>query len=222
MTTAAATKPRDSKRFLTGVVVVFSLILFLITTSNTPEKTAISYLISATDSEHVVATGSGMKLTEYTENGTRFYALEAQDWTQYQKEQHHYVTFQAPAVELFATNTTQSWRVSAQHGRLAQQGRKPSLELLDNVVLEQGLINANQLRLRSDQLTVDTANEMITARGSVELNAGPMQTQAPVMVMRNNEVLEFSGIEEQRVVSNIRLMTTNANDIPTAINSDDA
>ena len=40
-----------------------------------------------------------MKLTEYTENGTRFYALEAQDWTQYKKEQHHYVAFQAPAVE---------------------------------------------------------------------------------------------------------------------------
>ena len=89
-------------------------------------------------------------------------------------------------------------------------------------MLEQGFINANQLRLRSDRLTVDAANEIITARGSVQLNAGPMQTQAPVMVMRNNEVLEFSGIEEQRVVSNIRLMTTNANDIPTAINSDDA
>ena len=89
-------------------------------------------------------------------------------------------------------------------------------------MLEQGLINANQLRLRSDRLTVDTVNEIVTARGSVVLNAGPMQTQAPIMVMRNNEVLEFSGIEEQRVVSNIRLMTTNANDTPTAINSDDA
>lgn len=206
----AATNKRDGKRALTAALLISALSLFLLTTSNTPEKKAISSLLQPAAAERVIANGKEMQLTEYAQDGKRFYALQVQDWTQYQRDQSHYVAFQTPNMELFDTNAPTSWRISAERGKIVQQDHKPDLELMDNVLLKQVPAASNTLRLRSDQLSVNATNNSITARGHVVLNSDPMQTTAAEMVMRNNKVLEFSGTLEQRVVSEIKLTDANS------------
>ena len=224
MTATTNAEQKHYKRFISGLLVSLGLLLLLAKTGNAPGTATISssHLTNASDIEHIIATGTRINLTEYAENGARFYALQAQDWTQFQQQHRHVVTFDAPAVELFATNTVHSWRVSAHRGKLAQEEDKPILELIDNVVLEQTLAKTNELNISSDRLTVDTVNEAVTARGNVVLNSGPLQTRGPVMVISNKNVLEFSSTSDQRVVSYISLITADTNTFLSATASEDA
>ena len=223
MTATTNAEQKHYKRFISGLLVSLGLLLLLAKTGNAPGTATISSpLTNASDIEQIIATGTRINLTEYAENGARFYALQAQDWTQFQQQHRHVVTFDAPVVELFATDTVHSWRVSAHRGKLAQEEDKPILELIDNVVLEQTLAKTNELNLSSDRLTVDTVNEAVTARGNVVLNSGPLQTRGPVMVISNKNVLEFSGTSDQRVVSYISLITADTNTFLSATASEDA
>ena len=100
MTATTNAEQKHYKRFVSGLLVSLGLLLLLAKTGNTPgTATNSSPLTNASDIEHIIATGTRINLTEYAENGARFYALQAQDWTQFQQQHRHVVTFDAPAVE---------------------------------------------------------------------------------------------------------------------------
>lgn len=195
----------SAKRLLSGALVLLGIALLLVNTGNAPNRTKMETLLSSETNARVVATGAAMHVTEYSDSGSPFYALQVQNWTQHQADKHHYVDFRAPIVELFGSDALRSWRVSAQRGRITQNAGEPNLELMDNVQLRQAAGAANSLRLRSDRLTMNAAANTVTARGHVVLDSQPMQTTATKLIVYANKVLEFSGSEDQQVVSNIRL-----------------
>lgn len=202
---ASALRFLGVKSLISGVLVLLGIALLLVNTGNTPKRTTVETLLSSGTNARVVATGAAMQVTEYSDNGTPVYALQVQNWTQHQADKDHYVDFRAPIVELFGSDALRSWRVSAQRGRIAQNDSEPNLELMDNVQLRQAAGTANSLRLRSDRLTVNAADNTVTARGHVVLDSQPMQTTATQLIVHSNKILEFSGTEAQQVVSEIRL-----------------